>query len=639
MGLSFKMSFSEDFSNFYNKFTSTEKGKQLLKIEGIDRDSLDVPHMSRKYFTTDNIADISIDANANANSSNSFNYNNYTSEIVKSQHKLEGYYLLYREIQKEYGTERADDLLNKVFSGDLYFHDSSSIQVPYCFSASTSRLMFEGRTWGQLRSKPPKRLDSFVAQVIETAMDMSQHQAGALALADFLVNISWYTGKDKSITDVMIKQELQKFVHVINNGFRVSSQSPFTNISVFCKNNIRILFEGHVFPDFTKPNIDEVMRVQKIFVEFMAKGDPYSKQPYRFPVVTATTIIDDSFPIDEEFIDFISENNIELGFMNIYSARGIGKIASCCRLINDLQLLGGDSFGNGGVSVGSGRVVTLNLPRIALYVKKNKLEDHEVFDILEDFLEDTHDLLLAHRRILHKRADAGFLPFVKPLNYINIDKHLFSTVGINGVYEMMHFLFDGDVFDENGNIKREVVDKQKDVLSFIHDTTKEWQLVENLPYNVEQVPAESLAPKNAMKDFIVFGNMQPFEMYSNQFVPLEINYDLFDKIKLEGEFYKELSGGGITHLNVGSKIKSKEDMKKLIMFAIENGNDHFAINYSFNTCEENHVSVGTNINEICPICSSKIISRLTRVIGYFTEVNAWNRVRKDQYKNRTFVSI
>jgi ribonucleoside-triphosphate reductase (formate) len=165
--------FSDDFDNWYNEFNRTETGKKLLDIEGISRRCLDIGQMSHSYFTK-NFVDETIDANANSGESK--NPNAYGAEIVKGVQKLEGMYLLHRYAVRRFGLEHANKLLSSVVKGSLYFHDSTSfgIQVPYCTSISTTQLMNEGRPYGQLRSLPPKRADSFIGQVAELCMDASQ---------------------------------------------------------------------------------------------------------------------------------------------------------------------------------------------------------------------------------------------------------------------------------------------------------------------------------------------------------------------------------------------------------------------------------------------------------------------------------
>ena len=74
------LTFSETFDRLYESFMSYPKGEKLLKLEGIHPEQLDVGNMSHKYFT-DEVCNMSVDANANSNEENS--YNNYFAEITK----------------------------------------------------------------------------------------------------------------------------------------------------------------------------------------------------------------------------------------------------------------------------------------------------------------------------------------------------------------------------------------------------------------------------------------------------------------------------------------------------------------------------------------------------------------------------
>jgi ribonucleoside-triphosphate reductase (formate) len=85
-----QQTFDDQFDEFYNRYNTSETGKELLDIEGKARKHLDVGEMSKAYFTG-KVADVSIDQNANANETVSVN--NYSAEITKGILKLEGYYL------------------------------------------------------------------------------------------------------------------------------------------------------------------------------------------------------------------------------------------------------------------------------------------------------------------------------------------------------------------------------------------------------------------------------------------------------------------------------------------------------------------------------------------------------------------
>jgi len=148
---------------------------------------------------------------------------------------------------------------------------------------------------------------------------------------------------------------------------------------------------------------------------------------------------------------------------------------------------------------------------------------------------------------------------------------------------------------------------------------------------------ESVAPILAKKDKLIFGEeYQPYELYSNQYIPLIANASMADRIKLTGKFMHIVSGGGILHLNISDRIKNAEQMKKLLLFALKNGVEHLAVNYGFGICENDHTSIVGN-SMVCPVCGGKVTDHLTRIIGYFTKVSSWNSVRRDfEFPRRDF---
>jgi len=454
-----------------------------------------------------------------------------------------------------------------------------------------------------------------------------------IAPSDVLINYAWFAKKENK-SDKDICNDLQKMVHIYNNKFRVSSQSPFTNISLFDRNNLAKVWEDYYYPDGTQIDVEYVMHIQKIFGEWFAKGDPVSGLPYRFPVVTANIYVDENRnPVDEDFLDWLSEVNIDKGVFNIYGNDGT-KIASCCRLANDVGRMKfkADTFGNGGLNIGSHRVVTVNLPKIGIQANKDK---KAFFHILDTRLEAAKKLLVVHRAYLLKERvenGNGFLKFFEPLKWFSLD-HFFSTVGITGVFEMCYFM-GLDIRSEEGT------QFVLEVLSHIERRLDEFTDETGYNFNCEEIPGESASVTLAKKDCLTFGrDVQPFALYSNQYIPVIAEATMLERIKLSGKFMSLLSGGGILHLNMSDKIQNKHQMRKLIEVALKNGVGHFAVNYGFAVCQEGHVSIAGN-STICPICGSPIDDYLTRIIGYFTKVSSWNPVRRDvDFPNRKFAAL
>lgn len=618
------LTFEPEFDVLYESFDEC-----YLQLEGISRNKIDVGQMSCDYFTY-KVADMSVDANANVDDEKS--PNNYVMEITKGILKLEGYYLLWRYARKRFGLERANELLRAIIEGDLYFHDASSVklQMPYCLAFSTTPLMYDGRRYGQLYSLPPKRADSFMAQATETTMDLSQQFAGAIAPGDLIINYAWYAKKD-NLDDYRILQDFQKFVHVVNNKFRLGQDSPFVNISLFDRPNLEKVFGEYVYPDGSKPDFDWIIHIQKLFGEWFAKGDPATGLPYRFPIVTANLMVKDKEIIDVDFLDWLAENNIGRGCFNIYVNDG-EKIASCCRLTNNLEEMRkkrADTFGNGGVNIGSSRVVTINLPRIA---RRAAGDEKKFFELLEDTLCKARDLLLVHREeILQRRIEQGFLRFFKPLKWFNLGM-FFNTFGLIGVYEACQ-LMGLSILEKDGQ------DFAERVLRYIDKRAYDFSLESGWAFNVEQIPGETAAVTLAMKDGVYFGDNK-YKLYSNQYVPLIEDVDLLTRILVNGKFLDLTSGGGIVHVNLSDRVKNKEQMKKLIEVCLKAGATHFAVNYAFRQCGScGDVSLG--IQRIpCAKCGSTNFDWVTRIVGYFSRVSAWNPVRRDyEFGLRKFVVL
>lgn len=638
--------FDDEFKDLYRTYSTGTRKRKLLEIEGIDPKRLDIHSMSKEYFNN-RITDISIDPNGNTGGG--INFNSYYHETTKPLMKLEGYYLLWRYAKEKFGLERANELISAVWDGKIYHHDLVKTHLPYCLGVSTQNLMMEGRPYGQLHSKAPKRLDSYIAQTIEFTMDASQNFAGAIAVADILVNAAYFAHKEglkiiKPTKDLevgvrqavefvnnfdrkYVENQLQKFVHVVNNSFRIGADSPFTNVSIFDRPNLLRLFGEVEFPDgtyFVKDNLEYVMGVQELFGGFMSKGDPTSGVAYRFPITTFNISIDENNEvIDKEFLDWACEVNVDKGFANWYVNDG-EKVASCCRMSNrvDGKKFKLDSFGNGGLNLGSIRCVTINLPDVAMEVVNSypiTYQEGFFFDELDKRLEMVKDLLLAQRAIIERRIEQGFLQFFKPLNWLSINM-FFLTIGITGAYEMCKFM-GYDILDKEG---QSFVEK---VLKYIEGKSEQFSEETGFDFNTEEIPSEGAAVALAKKGKVWYGEVQEYELYSNQFIPLIVDASIFERLEVAGKFAELLSGGSIVHINLTDKIKTKEQMKKIVELALKYKSSHFAINYAFGRCEDGHTSVVGQSNT-CPICSKDIIEKYTRIVGYFVPLSSFNKVRR-----------
>lgn len=146
--------------------------------------------------------------------------------------------------------------------------------------------------------------------------------------------------------------------------------------------------------------------------------------------------------------------------------------------------------------------------------------------------------------------------------------------------------------------------------------------------------SENSSIKLASKDRIL-GLQDKYELYSNQFIPLVAEADLLDRIRLQGMFDGQFSGGSILHLNADSPIVDYKQMSDLIETTAKTGTVYFAINYNLQKCEDGHMSVGRNKH--CAVCGKSITDNYIRVVGFIVNVKNFHKTRREHdYAKRQF---
>ena len=623
-----------------NEYNKTELTTPILKIHGVDSSRFDFITTCKTAIENhkqgNTINDVSIDDNSNKNA--------ITTEAIIQEattpfRKLLGYDWLYCQMKKLYGKEEAKRLSSLLYDYSLAIHDSTKLDRIYCWSMSSASLAVTGRNFTQLKSAPTKRLQSYIATLCGTMHTISGSGiAGALAVGDFFIVCSKmamnsnYTLEDIKENKKIIKEIencYQQFIHDVNDITRSSFESPFTNISVFDKIKLKNMIKDFdwLFNNEYKEEylIEYIMEMQKIFIDFFDKGDTLSDGlPFRFPICTINFSKKYNSVEDLEFLEWFCQKDIYR--YNIFVSEGT-KIASCCRLLSNSDMLNvanqSNSFGGVGISLGSHRVISLNLVRLAIISETKE----EFYEKLNNLIIDSIKILKAHLEYIKESQKDGLQPFLDN-GMISLSR-LFSTIGLIGIYECSEILNKKFIFD---------YDITKEYLEFLNKKVINYGKEYKLHTNIEAVPGEALAIKLANVDKMIFGsNKQPYIMYSNQFLPLWEQSTVLDRIEIDGKYNKLLTGGGITHIQIGEKI-TPEIAKKLINLSVKSGCDHFALNGVYSQCENNHTSFGNN--NICPICKKDIIDKLTRVVGFITSVKNWNKIRREwEFPKRTFNKI
>jgi len=611
------LSYPQEFKDLLKKIQKKHSGVNLLDIDGIGSQT-DINDYSKKFFgKIKATADISVDANANIEQVTLLQYH---SEMTKPIHRLNALYQFWKYAKELYNEDFANLLVEKQLDKTIYINDAGSLTA-YCFNYSMMDIVCMGLPFTtKCKSEPPKNLASYKGQVTNFITTSGNNIAGACGVADFLICMGYYVEKlrrdfkdvPKYYLDKQIKQELQSFIYDVNQPFRGGIQSFFTNISIYDDVFLTRLCEEYVFPDGSTVNKETVKELQELYLDLM--NEILTKSPVTFPVTTACFAVDDKKQIlDREFLKLIAEKNRKYGFINIY-AGATSTLSSCCRLRSSKENIGySNSFGAGSNKIGSLGVCTINLPRLAFRAKN----EEDFLDKVQFYAEFASKVNHVKRYIIKKRIASGHYPLYS-LGFMDLKKQ-YSTCGVIGINEMCEIM-KKDIMTKDGQTL------VLDTLDIINKVNAIQEKKYKYPHNCEQIPGETVAVKLAEVDRLL-GYNKKYKLYSNQFIPLTAEADLYDRIKLQGMFDSSMSGGAICHLNIVDEITDSKYIETLIEHAINQGVVYFAINYNLQACEDGHLHVRKS--DTCKICGKPITDTFMRVVGFLVNTKNFHPVRRE----------
>ena len=108
---------------------------------------------------------------------------------------------------------------------------------------------------------------------------------------------------------------------------------------------------------------------------------------FTFPVLTYSLLYKDGEFSDPEFARWCSDHNTKWNDANFFVSGDVTTLSNCCRLLSDTSKLSGfiNSIGGTALSIGSVKVNTINLMKIAYEVQHYKLgRKNNYLEILEE---------------------------------------------------------------------------------------------------------------------------------------------------------------------------------------------------------------------------------------------------------------
>lgn len=587
-------------------------GEDFEYINGLHPSQLDFSEFIENFVVKDTIADTSIDPNANVSHKD---IRSFMTEKAKSEDKLFALNKIHREIKKMYGLRTANQWLEQEFSRGFYLNDSTTASYfPYCWAQDFTRLATEGLFFlDNYNNQPPKHLTTYFDDVIEFVSFLSNRQSGAVGMPNILI-WAWYfwkldceNGYYMKDADYYLRQQFQKLIYRLNQPFLRIDQSSFTNVSIFDRPYLESLFGGVEFPDGTLAieHIEDLIEFQKVFMEVVSEIREVNM--FTYPVLTYSLLYQDGKFVDEDFARWCSDHNMHWSDSNFFVSDNVGVLSNCCRLLSDTQKLDAfiNSIGGTALSVGSCRVSTINLVRIAY---ESGMSKAKYLKILRDRVLLNCKALTAMRHIIQRNIEKGLLP-----NYtdggVELDKQ-FCTIGGIGMYEVMD-LFGLIDTDEVGckSYSDEAIEFATKILDVINDVKDNFEC--DFTFNLEMIPAENCAGVICQADNLLFEQNKYF-IYSNQWIPLMEKCTIQEKCKLGSLFDKKCGGGCIAHINIENRFPNKDAAWDMLNYVASQGVIYFAFTTKISVCQHKHAFISENK---CPVCGEPIADTYARVVG------------------------
>lgn len=508
-------------------------------------------------------------------------------------------------------------------NADFHIHDLDMLSG-YCAGWSLRSLLREGFNGvaNKVEANPPKHLSSALGQMVNFLGTLQNEWAGAQAFSSFDTYLAPYIRLD-NLSYKQVRQDIQEFIYNLNVPSRWGMQTPFTNLTFdwCCPDGLKEQkpIVGGIETDFCYGDLQKEMdMINKAFIEVMSEGDAKGRI-FTFPIPTYN--ITNDFPWDSEIAQSLFEMTAKYGtpyFQNFVNSDLSPEMvrSMCCRLRLDLRELlkrGNGLFGSA-EQTGSIGVVTINCARLGFVHRGDK---ESLYERLEQLIGYAKTSLEIKRKEVQRYMDLGLYPFTK--RYLGTLRNHFSTIGINGVNEMIRNFYN----DEENITTEKGYAMAVELMDFIRSLLVKIQEETGHMYNLEATPAEGTTYRFAKEDAkrypgIVQAGTKRAPYYTNSTqLPAGYTHDAFDALKVQDNLQIRYTGGTVFHLYMNERISGAKVCGMIVKKVVENFRlPYFTITPTFSICPNHGYLPGEH--EYCPKCDDALRQKyeyLQRVNG------------------------
>ncbi|HOG50779.1 MAG TPA: anaerobic ribonucleoside-triphosphate reductase, partial [Lentisphaeria bacterium] len=283
--------------------------------------------------------------------------------------------------------------------------------------------------------------------------------------------------------------------------------------------------------------------------------------------------------------------------------------------------------------------VTINIPQASYRAARRGQKTVEA--LLEE-IDQTMDLAVeAHLQKKAKIAEMMSGPG-RPLwqigkiacdgrPYVELDKATY-IIGLIGVNDAVKFLTGKEMHESEESFAMALR-----IVSHMFLRARQYSQQHGLKFTLEESPAESAARRLAKADLIYYPQEatdivkgpEDAVYYTNSIhLAAEAPVCLVERVEKQAMFHSVIESGAITHAFIGEERPSSAAIAELMREVfMRTQSAQVTISPEFTYCSEcGHQSRGLQAN--CRQCGSKEVMGETRVVGYFSKIQNWNKSKR-----------
>ncbi len=570
---------------------------------------------------------------------------NANKENSNTTHNPESINLTIAEtILKEFALRRVftEDVAEAHYVGDIHLHDLGFIIRPYCGGHSLEYVKKYGLNLPNITSvsKPAKHAEVLIGHMVKMASALQAHYAGAVGWEAVNVFFAPYlVGKSAEELDQLAQMLIFEFNQLA--GAR-GSQVVFTDFNLYSNVPRHFAATPAIGPggEYTGKTYRDYEPEAQAFIRAMfnvyLKGDAHGKT-FVFPK-PLLHISDDFFrtPGHEEFLDIACRVASKQGITYFVFDRGDEvTVSQCCRLklkLNQEQL--GETSTPERMRFSALQNVTINLPRIAYKAQGN---DQALLMELNRTLELVAKAHVQKREFIQELFELGdegplslLTQCIDGSPYLKMDRLTYLT-GLIGLNELVQ-VHTGQQLHESDEALRFGLK----VVSAMNLKCKELSGRYGINMVLEESPAESAGYRLAKLDLkywpaqtaaVVKGELSSGNYYYTNSVHIAVDADVdyIERVEKQSRFHPLIEAGAIVHIWLGEHEPEPASIRSFVEKTFRNTQcSQIAFSPEFTICEHCR-RTSRGLKTQCPLCGSMEVYGVTRIVGYFSKIQTWNK--------------